>query len=405
MISPDLPNRFLAPNGWQTKHFINDDTGHKIHYGFIMPDEKPPKAIIVCLGGLSEFSEKYFELAHDMLDRDYGFWFMDWAYQGRSSRLKDTPHRRHSDGFDSDISDLHKFITTCVMPFFDGPKIMMAHSMGAHIGLRFLLKYPEYFCAAAFSAPFFGIYNFNLGLKFISSLIRPLLPMLSKQYVFGGKDWRESSRKGDGTDIFSHDPMRDKIHNQWMIKNPELQIGSVTFGWVIHALNSCDYILNKAPLRDIKIPMMVALAGNDKIVDNLATKSVISQISSAKLVEIHDANHEILMEKDEYRNIFLNTFDKMVKENKIISKSNYNHKREEDMQGFTKNKDRLSDRVLYALELALQQQDLELSESLNSALELCMTRNSGGGEFVERRDYPKEIEDALSSLRQLKGKV
>ncbi len=74
------------------------------------------------------------------------------------------------------------------------------------------------------------------------------------------------------------------------------------------------------------------------------------------------------------------------------------------MQGFTKNKDRLSDRILFALELALEQQDLELSEALNKSLELSMTRNTGGGEFIERRDYPKEIETALSQLRGLKGK-
>ena len=74
------------------------------------------------------------------------------------------------------------------------------------------------------------------------------------------------------------------------------------------------------------------------------------------------------------------------------------------MQGFTKNKDRLSDRVLYALELALQQEDLEMSEALNKALEMCMTRNAGGGEFFERRDYPKEIEDAMGKLRTIKGK-
>ena len=74
------------------------------------------------------------------------------------------------------------------------------------------------------------------------------------------------------------------------------------------------------------------------------------------------------------------------------------------MQGFIKNKDRLSDRILFALELALKQQDLELSEALNKALEMAMTRNTGGGEFVERRDYPKEIETALVQLRGLKGK-
>lgn len=75
------------------------------------------------------------------------------------------------------------------------------------------------------------------------------------------------------------------------------------------------------------------------------------------------------------------------------------------MQGFTKNKDRLSDRILYALEMALEQKDLELAEQLNTALELAMTRNAGGGEFIERRDYPRQIEELLIELRTLKGKA
>jgi hypothetical protein len=74
------------------------------------------------------------------------------------------------------------------------------------------------------------------------------------------------------------------------------------------------------------------------------------------------------------------------------------------MLGFTKNQDRLSDRILFAIELALKQEDLELSEALLKALELAMTRNTGGGEFIERRDYPKEIEAAVAQLRQLKKK-
>lgn len=72
------------------------------------------------------------------------------------------------------------------------------------------------------------------------------------------------------------------------------------------------------------------------------------------------------------------------------------------MEGYEKNKLRLSDRILFALELALEQQDLKLSEALNNALELSMTRNTGGGEFIERRDYPKAIEIALEQLRMLK---
>ncbi|MGH1403655.1 MAG: hypothetical protein ACRBDL_05380 [Alphaproteobacteria bacterium] len=63
---------------------------------------------------------------------------------------------------------------------------------------------------------------------------------------------------------------------------------------------------------------------------------------------------------------------------------------------------RLSDRILSALELSLEQNDLKISELLTRALEHAMTRNTGGGEFVERRDYPPEIEAAMSKLYVLR---
>tara|TARA_B100001989_G_scaffold250742_3_gene228418 strand:- start:707 stop:934 length:228 start_codon:yes stop_codon:yes gene_type:complete len=72
----------------------------------------------------------------------------------------------------------------------------------------------------------------------------------------------------------------------------------------------------------------------------------------------------------------------------------------------TTNRDqiRLSDRILSALQLSLEQDDLKISETLTKALELSMTRNTGGGEFIERRDYPPEIEEAMSKLSALKDK-
>lgn len=63
---------------------------------------------------------------------------------------------------------------------------------------------------------------------------------------------------------------------------------------------------------------------------------------------------------------------------------------------------RLSDRILSALELSLEQDDIKISELLTRALELSMTRNTGGGEFIERRDYPPEIERAMDKLNGLK---
>lgn len=66
---------------------------------------------------------------------------------------------------------------------------------------------------------------------------------------------------------------------------------------------------------------------------------------------------------------------------------------------------RLSDRIYYALDLALSQGDLAIAELLLTALEQAMTRSAGGGEFIERRAYPPEFIEAFERLEKLKAKV
>lgn len=394
-----LSARFLAPAGWRTDTFTNPGTGHKIHYGFVSPET--PKAIVVCLGGLSEFSEKYFEVAHDMLDRGYAFWFLDWHYQGRSGRLPDYPMRRHSDGFATDISDLHKLISDYIKPSGSTPLVMLGHSMGGNIGLRYLAQYPDTFKAAAFTAPLLGIYNFKAPLKLLAIGIRFMLPLVGKNYVFKGRDWHEAMRAGDGKGIFSSDAQRDALHKYWSEEEKDLQVGSVTFKWVIEALKSCAVLLNPKTAATIKTPVLIATAGEDKIVNNALTYLFAHRLPQGRYMTIDGAEHEILMEDDIYRNAFFEAFDKLMEEAKIHTiQSNPNERN--DMQGFTKNKERLSDRILFALELAIEQKDLELAESLNDCLDIAMTRKTGGGEFVERREYPLQIEEALRSLRLLK---
>ncbi|MGQ0526483.1 MAG: hypothetical protein ACT4OY_00395 [Alphaproteobacteria bacterium] len=66
-----------------------------------------------------------------------------------------------------------------------------------------------------------------------------------------------------------------------------------------------------------------------------------------------------------------------------------------------KDKIRLSDRILSALELALEQKDLKICETLTRAQELTMTRNTAAGEFVERPDYTPDIERVLAKYYDL----
>ena len=62
---------------------------------------------------------------------------------------------------------------------------------------------------------------------------------------------------------------------------------------------------------------------------------------------------------------------------------------------------RLGDRILGALELALDQDDLEVSEHLELALEAVMTRFGGEG-AVEHRDVPEGMLRAYERLDDLR---
>ncbi len=66
---------------------------------------------------------------------------------------------------------------------------------------------------------------------------------------------------------------------------------------------------------------------------------------------------------------------------------------------------RLSDRILYALQLALEQKDLPICEHLNRALEESLTRKSGGKGFVERREFTAEYDAAMLKLHDLRTKI
>jgi hypothetical protein len=70
---------------------------------------------------------------------------------------------------------------------------------------------------------------------------------------------------------------------------------------------------------------------------------------------------------------------------------------------------RLSDLILEALTLALEQKDVVISDILSRALEMSITRNAGGRDFIERRDLSQDVEAALEKLyalkREAKGEV
>lgn len=317
-----LETHFTQPDNWRTGSFTHPKTGHTITFAAGYPDGATPDGVVVILPGLSEFIEKYYETARDLMQRNLSVWIIDWPYQGRSSRFKQNPHKRHSNGFSAEVQDLHQLLSDYIIPTaMRGdigrlPLIMLGHSMGGHIGLRYLLKHPGIFKAAAFSAPMLGIRDISTYPHWLLLPVLELLRPFWKSYIPGGTDWRALSRKSDGSDIFSSDPVRDSLHNHWCKTDPALQVGSPTIRWVYEAIRSCAHIHKR--LNDISLPVLLAEAGKDTLVCNKTIRRAAQYIPQVTLLTLPKARHEILMEKDEIRIAFLEAFDKLLKDHDIL---------------------------------------------------------------------------------------
>jgi len=66
---------------------------------------------------------------------------------------------------------------------------------------------------------------------------------------------------------------------------------------------------------------------------------------------------------------------------------------------------RLSDKVLEALELALEQDDGQLAGILSQALEMTLTRSAGGAGFQERREYSERMGIAFNKVEKLRSQA
>ncbi len=307
---PALEDRFLEPAGWQWH--VSPRNDYDLRFGSVLPQSRDIQGVVVCLPGLSEFGEKYFEVARDCLSRNLAFWVIDWRGQGQSGRYLSNPDKRHGSDFKNYADDLHHLIQDFVQQRHPKqPLIMLAHSMGANIGLRYLYDYPETFKCAAFSAPMIGIHAVRALPRWFALALSDALNTLIGE-VFSSFHGQHSSQQNER---FEHnpltsDPVRFKVMNAWMAHDNGLRVGDVTFGWVYHALRSCFYVQNIA--EDIKTPCLFALAEHETIVDNDAARKAIATVPDAKLIELNSAQHEILMEQDFIRAEFFAFFDEFI---------------------------------------------------------------------------------------------
>jgi lysophospholipase len=232
---------------------------------------------------------------------------IDWRGQGLSGREVDNPQKGHLVSFDDPVNDLATALKLLAEKL-PRPHIALAHSMGGAIILRALQTRRVDLDGVAFSAPMWGIAGLNnLGkwyVRFMTSIGGGGLYAPGVEHVWK----REVFKKNPVT----HDKERHARCQGLITEEPRLALAGPTNGWVVAAVDAMDSFGQLGALANVRIPILVATAGQELLVDNVRHEIIVSQLPDARHLTIDGAKHEILMELDQYRAEFWAAFDELV---------------------------------------------------------------------------------------------
>lgn len=288
--------------------FMTTPDQQSLRYGIWYSSTKKQKRSILLLSGRREFMEKYLETIEELNQEGFDVYSLDWRGQGLSSRILANRHKGFIDDYDVYIYDLNMFITKIVMPESVHPLIIIAHSMGGHIALRFMHDHPDLADMAVLTSPMIDIFASSLSRRFVKLITRMAIKTgFSHSYTIGSGDYTVEKFKGNE---LTSDPVRFADTQNAIIKNPDLALGGVTYGWLTATLKSIDILTQPGFAAKITTPILMVIAGNDKIVSTNAQKQFCTMLPNCKLIEISEARHEIFKETDAVRSIFWREFNR-----------------------------------------------------------------------------------------------
>ena len=94
--------------------------------------------------------------------------------------------------------------------------------------------------------------------------------------------------------------------------NPELGLGYPTIGWLHAAYRLMSAFEDADFPRRTLTPTLVVAAGADSIADTRATERFASRLRAGRLVVVDGARHELMMERDVFRDQFFAAFDAFI---------------------------------------------------------------------------------------------
>ena len=192
----------------------------------------PARNVCVLLNGQTEFIEKYFEVIDELRGRGFAVATMDWRGQGDSGRMTTDSRKSFIGDFSEYDQDLDTLMDWIVAPMLEaGEKpVALAHSLGAHVLLRALVKRPQSFKACALSAPMIAI-SFRGQREFLVRAVTALQMWRGKRadWVWG-MEARDPHKVGFTTQLVTSDSQPLREHPDSVARASRLAAGGRNLG-------------------------------------------------------------------------------------------------------------------------------------------------------------------------------
>lgn len=286
--------------------------GLQIRWGYLPPPSPAPRGSVVLLNGRTEYLEKYGETADDLNQRGFAVYSMDWRGQGLSDRLVANRLKGHVGRFEDYLDDLERFINLVEHHGAPQPLILMGHSMGGHIGIRFIRECRHPFERAVLTSPMLDIELPAVPWRLLRGYVRMAEHLgFRRAFAPGGAAYEQKDR------IFANNPLtsdRERFQRRLedLRADPRLALGGVTYGWLKAAFDSIERVALPEFARGLTLPLLIVRATEDRIVGRKAQKRFCRRAPDCRLVDIPGAKHELLVETDAKRRIFWQAFDHFV---------------------------------------------------------------------------------------------
>jgi lysophospholipase len=275
---------WIAADGWP----------HRV-YRWATPAGVAPRGSLLFQSGRVDYIEKYLEACDHWHRAGWAVEGFDWRGQGGSGRLHPDNPADDRASFDPLVDDLAAYVTDW-RARTPGPHVLVGHSMGGHVALRMLIERGMALGAMVLVAPMLGL---NTG-----ALPAPIAWIAVRAAMLAGfgarAAWRDDPADPRRQARLTSDRARYEDAQWWKRQVPTLGGGAPSWRWLATAL-AANARLARYRLERVRTPVLLLVAGRDKLVDGEAIRHTAARLPDAEMRIFPQAAHELLREADAYR--------------------------------------------------------------------------------------------------------